>query len=206
VRIPRPTYANVVATLALFISLGGVSYAALTLPANSVGSRQLRGGAVVAGKLGFPFGIASDRTFNKGVGTGAPSCRGPIPCAIPPPPAMPLLSVDLNLRAPTHVLLLARVEIAPGEPANNPPSGEQNLTLTVTPESVGHRIETFEGTATGEAALDEADRFSTSVSLQDTIWTGAGRRRFTLTTSGYVSTALVATDAELVAIPLPEAS
>jgi hypothetical protein len=40
------TYANVTATLALFIALGGTSYAALTLPRNSVGSAQIRTAAV----------------------------------------------------------------------------------------------------------------------------------------------------------------
>jgi hypothetical protein len=40
------TYANVTATLALFVALGGTSYAALTLPRNSVGDRQIRAGAV----------------------------------------------------------------------------------------------------------------------------------------------------------------
>jgi hypothetical protein len=43
---PRLTYANVVATLALFVALGGSSYAAFVLPANSVGTQQLRNGAV----------------------------------------------------------------------------------------------------------------------------------------------------------------
>ena len=40
------TYANVTATLALFVALGGTSYAALKLPRNSVGSRQIRAAAV----------------------------------------------------------------------------------------------------------------------------------------------------------------
>ena len=39
--IPRLSYVNVVATLALFIALGGASYAAVELPANSVGVRQI---------------------------------------------------------------------------------------------------------------------------------------------------------------------
>ena len=38
----RLTYANVVATIALFVALGGSSYAALTLPRNSVGAKQLK--------------------------------------------------------------------------------------------------------------------------------------------------------------------
>lgn len=40
-----------VAYLALFVALGGTSYAALSLPANSVGTRQLRNGAVTGRKL-----------------------------------------------------------------------------------------------------------------------------------------------------------
>lgn len=42
----RLTYANVTASLALFIALGGASYAAVQLPRNSVGSAQIRTGAV----------------------------------------------------------------------------------------------------------------------------------------------------------------
>jgi len=42
----RLSYANVTATLALFIALGGTSYAALALPRNSVGSKQIRTNAV----------------------------------------------------------------------------------------------------------------------------------------------------------------
>jgi hypothetical protein len=40
------SYANVMATVAVFITLGGVSYAAATLPKNSVHSKQLAKGAV----------------------------------------------------------------------------------------------------------------------------------------------------------------
>jgi hypothetical protein len=45
------SYANVVSTLALFIALGGVSYAAVTLPAHSVGTRQLKRNAVNGAKV-----------------------------------------------------------------------------------------------------------------------------------------------------------
>jgi hypothetical protein len=47
----RLTYANVIATIALFIALGGVSYAAFKLPKNSVGTRQLKKEAVTAAKV-----------------------------------------------------------------------------------------------------------------------------------------------------------
>ena len=39
------------ATLAFFMTLGGVSYAAVSLPANSVGTAQLRSGAVTGPKV-----------------------------------------------------------------------------------------------------------------------------------------------------------
>jgi hypothetical protein len=42
----RLTYANVAATAALLLALGGTSYAAFTLPHNSVGPKQIRTGAV----------------------------------------------------------------------------------------------------------------------------------------------------------------
>jgi Collagen triple helix repeat (20 copies) len=47
----RLTYANVIATLALFLVLGGGAYAATTLPRNSVGTGQLKPEAVTAGKI-----------------------------------------------------------------------------------------------------------------------------------------------------------
>ncbi len=40
-----------VAYLALFVALGGTSYAALSLPANSVGTKQIRNGAVTTKKI-----------------------------------------------------------------------------------------------------------------------------------------------------------
>jgi hypothetical protein len=48
---PKLTYANVCATLALFLAIGGGAYAATRLPANSVGTPQLKKGAVATAKL-----------------------------------------------------------------------------------------------------------------------------------------------------------
>jgi hypothetical protein len=45
------TYANVVATIAVFIALGGSSYAALKLPKNSVGSQQLKPNSITSAKV-----------------------------------------------------------------------------------------------------------------------------------------------------------
>ena len=44
--LDRLSYANVTATLALFVALGGTSYAVATLPRNSVGPAQLRKNSV----------------------------------------------------------------------------------------------------------------------------------------------------------------
>jgi hypothetical protein len=47
----KVTYANLVASLALFVALGGVSYAAITIPNNSIGSKQLKANAVTSAKI-----------------------------------------------------------------------------------------------------------------------------------------------------------
>jgi hypothetical protein len=47
----RPSPALAVALLALAVALGGTGYAAVVLPANSVGTKQLQNGAVVAAKV-----------------------------------------------------------------------------------------------------------------------------------------------------------
>ena len=44
------SYANVIATIALFVALGGGAYAAITLPKNSVGAKQLKKNAVVSSR------------------------------------------------------------------------------------------------------------------------------------------------------------
>lgn len=45
------SYANVMATIAMFVALGGLGYAATQLPRNSVGAKQLKKGAVTPKKL-----------------------------------------------------------------------------------------------------------------------------------------------------------
>lgn len=47
----RPGASMVVAVIALVVATAGTSYAALTLPKNSVGTKQLRNGAVTTAKL-----------------------------------------------------------------------------------------------------------------------------------------------------------
>lgn len=47
----RPSPAMVVACVALAVALGGTSYAAINLPANSVGTKQIRNNAVTSSKI-----------------------------------------------------------------------------------------------------------------------------------------------------------
>src|SRR4051812_16281199 len=61
------SYANVMATLAVFIALGGTSYAVATLPKNSVGSKQIRSGAVSGSEL-RKGAVRSKHLHNRSVG------------------------------------------------------------------------------------------------------------------------------------------
>ena len=62
----RLTYANVIATLALFLAIGGGAWAATGLPKNSVGGKQLKKNAVTTAKI------------KNGAVTGAKIARGAI--------------------------------------------------------------------------------------------------------------------------------
>lgn len=50
-RVRRPSPALIVSVIALVVALGGTSYAAFTLPKNSVGTKQLRKGAITSTKI-----------------------------------------------------------------------------------------------------------------------------------------------------------
>ena len=62
--------ANAIAYLALFIALGGTSYAAITIPRNSIGTRQLKNGAVTPAKLDGGLIGASVRAWAEVSSTG----------------------------------------------------------------------------------------------------------------------------------------
>jgi hypothetical protein len=98
------SYANVIASLALFIALGGASYAAVTLPTNSVGTKQLKKSAVAGSKIkknAISSAKVKDGSLQRGDfasgtllqgpqgptgpkgDTGAPGVPGPFPDALP---------------------------------------------------------------------------------------------------------------------------
>jgi hypothetical protein len=69
----KPSHATVIAYLALFVALGGTGYAAITLPKDSVGSKQIKSNAVVSSKVHDRSLLAKD--FKKGQLPAGP--RGP---------------------------------------------------------------------------------------------------------------------------------
>jgi hypothetical protein len=69
----RLTYANVIATIALFAALGGTSYAALKLPKNSVGSKQIRKNAVTSAKVKAGSLLTNDFKASQRRGLRGPS-------------------------------------------------------------------------------------------------------------------------------------
>jgi len=96
----RLTYANVMATIAVFIALGGGAYA-LTLPRNSVGSRQLRPDSV--GRTELRQGaVTSSAISNRSVQLRdvSPSARDSLRGAQGPPgrqgPPGPTFSAAVN--------------------------------------------------------------------------------------------------------------
>src|SRR3954464_8399639 len=68
-----PSHATLVAYMALFVALGGASYAAIAIPRNSVGTRQLKANAVTSAKVKNRTLRAID--FARGVLVAGP--RGP---------------------------------------------------------------------------------------------------------------------------------
>ena len=82
-RLTRPSPSMAVAFVALVVSLGGVSWAALTLPRNSVGTAQVRNNAITSGKVkdaslrsrDFKAGQLPERRHRRGGGSGGRRAR-----------------------------------------------------------------------------------------------------------------------------------
>ncbi|HEX3519464.1 MAG TPA: hypothetical protein VHT29_10570 [Solirubrobacteraceae bacterium] len=121
------SYSNIVATIALFVALGGASYAAVVIPAHSIGPRQLRPGAVTQSALAFPLGSAGVSDTNveslyKGF------CNAPNPpgisingtCKLPRRSGIttPGREVHVSLRTPGRLLVSAIAGLRSEGPAS----------------------------------------------------------------------------------------
>jgi hypothetical protein len=75
-RLAHHVARNAIAWIALFVALGGASYAAIKIPANSVGNRQLKRNAVTSSKVRDHSLLAAD--FKAGqLQKGAAGAQGP---------------------------------------------------------------------------------------------------------------------------------
>jgi hypothetical protein len=101
---PRLSFANVVSCLALFVALGGTSYAVIKLPRNSVGSREVRDRSLTASDLAASARARGPRGAEGP--PGAPGPRGPadivtanrnvIPMALNGPSAVDAITINLT--------------------------------------------------------------------------------------------------------------
>jgi hypothetical protein len=71
----RPSFPTVISLIALFVALGGTSYAVIKLPAKSVGNRELKTNAVSGSKIRPGAVSRSDLARSARTGTRGP--RGP---------------------------------------------------------------------------------------------------------------------------------
>jgi hypothetical protein len=117
--------ANVIGYLALFVALGGTGYAAVTIPRNSVGTRQLRNGAVTPVKLGK--GIAgSVRAWAMVAPDGKVIAGGGRPRVLPPIPGGHY-TIEWGVPIPKMCATVATVEkhaaLGPTETITTPSGG-----------------------------------------------------------------------------------
>ena len=88
-RILRSVKGNAVALVALFVALGGTSYAAVKLPAGSVGTRQLKNASVTLPKVEAKSRQALQGQTGRPGPQGAPGLAGPVGSAGPTGPEGP---------------------------------------------------------------------------------------------------------------------
>ncbi len=161
------TYANIVATLALFVSLGGASYAAITLPAGSVGPRQIRASAVGLSALSFPLGTVGT-TNDKPEDLTKGACNSPLMIGVAAPPCTPSphggptpgREVHLSLPSSGRLLLTAIVGL------NN--QGTQNTIARITLEL------NVDGNPVNESTVDSAGGQIVQVPIQALVNVSSG--------------------------------
>ena len=148
----RLTYANVAASLALFLTFGGVGYAATQLPSNSVGTSQLKPNAVTSSKVKNGTLLKSDfksgqiPSGKKGA-TGAPGPAGPVGPAGPtgaqgvPGPLARTVPSGVTIRGSWALFQYATVGSFLGASASYPvtlPAVPTGLLFVPTGTTVGH--------------------------------------------------------------------
>ena len=142
-RLHRPSPAMTVALIALFVALGGTGYAALRLPKNSVGSKQIKRNAVSSSKVADGSLLAGDfkagqLPAGKQGPQGSPGAKGD-PCA-PTEPACKGPKGDSGDRGPGTVTLDGQVDLN-DLPTDITTVENQTLNVTCKPGNADVRIE-----------------------------------------------------------------
>jgi hypothetical protein len=191
------TYANVVATLALFVALGGVSYSAITLPAGSIGTRQLRAGSVTLPKLSFPLGISVGTL--PGALTLYYRCpAGPPLASCPPNKAKWVAPVTITLRRPAMVLLVGTARFSSHREGASPPRALVHISSG---EQTNNGVVSVQGPDTQLDGSNEP-----TLPLVGVVHSSAGRHTFVLRVSfepEAPGTSVTLQAAQLAAIVLP---
>jgi hypothetical protein len=139
----RLTYANVMATVAVFIALGGTGVAAVSLTKNSVRSKHIKDGQVKTRDLGrnavrtakvkngallaedfapgqLPAGAKGDKGDTGAVGPTFGGTSGPTPPVLQGASAVSVLSTQIDLPKSGDLLIFARNEPTTGACTGNP--------------------------------------------------------------------------------------
>lgn len=116
------TYANVVASLALFIALGGVSYAVTALPRNSVGTSQIKAGGVTASDI--RKSAVTSRTVRDGSLLSKDFKAGQLPPGPAGPQGLPGIKGDTGAQGPLG-------PVGPVGPAGPPGVSEYQRVQTI---------------------------------------------------------------------------
>ena len=114
-KLRRPGHGTVVAYLALFIALGGSAYAASHLGSKTVGTKQLKGGAVTAAKL--KKNAVTLAKIKNGAVDGSKIADGSVTGTEINAPTMPFSQIVHEARGNSTVTLLSNKKTA--YPLNN---------------------------------------------------------------------------------------
>jgi hypothetical protein len=158
----RVRYADVAATVALILALGGSAYAAGIVPAGSVHSAQLARGAVSQPKLAFPLGLASKEV--ESFSAQGYTCPPGAPC----PAELPEPITTLALHVAQAGLVAMRVSGAVESP-------------TGTAAAVGLGVEKAQRFDTWLTSVDAPNGGTIPLSGEVVLPVRAGTEHFTLT-------------------------
>jgi hypothetical protein len=190
--------------MALFIALGGTSFAVVTLPRDSVGSSQIVDGAVTSAKLAAPPRAVVGHSVGRTVLASGVCTRTAVPDCSPPVPTT-LSHATVAVTRPTVVVAIGATTLAEvGGQSEDPFALSQmgRLTISLTREGSSEPI----AAATAEASVPFGPGGET-VTVTGVQRLEAGR--YTVTLSGVTSTvppvSTVASGTSLAAEELPGA-